>query len=378
MAKVGQKQPEKQSEASKSSNVSLYTLCAAIVVVLACLSTTRVWSSGATPEIASSVSVSSPIGGVSPETKARATEVAELLKKFPKCKDKNPECTAWADRGECDVNPGYMKFSCAISCRTCEEATEPYEQRCRRKYGHFTEQAVLKPFDLYRIFDQAANLSQYGPRMVHRDPPVLVFDNILSHEEADALAAIGENAGYERSSDAGQVQEDGSFDRVVSKSRTSENSWCNRKECADDEMVMRIQNRLAEVSQVPYPNHEFLQMLRYQPGQYYVPHHDFIPGHVAMPCGPRIMTFFLYLSEVEEGGFTAFSKLKDGDGNELKITPKKGSALLWPNVYNAEPFKKDPRTHHEAVPVKSGMKLAANAWIHMHNFREPNAGGCTG
>lgn len=38
----------------------------------------------------------------------------------------------------------------------------------------------------------------------------------------------------------------------------------------------------------------------------------------------------------------------------------------------------DPRTNHQAQPVTKGVKLAANAWVHLHNFRVPNHWGCTG
>ena len=34
-------------------------------------------------------------------------------------------------------------------------------------------------------------------------------------------------------------------------------------------------------------------------------HHDTIPELETMPCGPRVYTFFLYLSDVEEGGGTS-------------------------------------------------------------------------
>lgn len=37
-----------------------------------------------------------------------------------------------------------------------------------------------------------------------------------------------------------------------------------------------------------------------------------------LACGPRILTFFLYLSDVEEGGETGFPKMN------LQVTPKKG------------------------------------------------------
>jgi prolyl 4-hydroxylase len=112
--------------------------------------------------------------------------------------------------------------------------------------------------------------------------------------------------------------------------------------------------------------------LHYDPGQYYVKHHDYIPGHLSMPCGPRLFTFFLYLSDVEEGGETSFPDL----GFEVK--PKAGRALFWPSVRNEEPFRKDPRTMHEAKPVIRGEKLAANAWLHMYDFKNPFKVGCTG
>ena len=34
--------------------------------------------------------------------------------------------------------------------------------------------------------------------------------------------------------------------------------------------------------------------------------------------------------------------------------------------------------HHRAKPVLSGVKLAANVWLHLHEFRKPNLWGCTG
>lgn len=35
------------------------------------------------------------------------------------CFDSNPECPAWAQRGECEQNPAYMLFECRYSCQTC-------------------------------------------------------------------------------------------------------------------------------------------------------------------------------------------------------------------------------------------------------------------
>jgi len=84
------------------------------------------------------------------------------------------------------------------------------------------------------------------------------------------------------------------------------------------------------------------------------------------------LTFFLYLSDVEEGGETDFPLLNIG------VKPKKGKALLWPSTLDDQPLEVDRRTVHQAKPVIKGRKFAANSWIHSHNFVKPNLWGCTG
>jgi hypothetical protein len=50
-------------------------------------------------------------------------------------------------------------------------------------------------------------------------------------------------------------------------------------------------------------------VLRYKKGQYYRTHHDMSSQDNELACGPRILTFFLYLSDVQEGGGTNFPRL---------------------------------------------------------------------
>ena len=77
-------------------------------------------------------------------------------------------------------------------------------------------------------------------------------------------------------------------------------------------------------------------------------------------------------ADVEEGGETNFPDLG------IKVTPKKGRALLWPSTLNENPEAQDRRTMHEARPVIKGIKYAANAWIHLFDYSIPNLWGCTG
>ena len=64
--------------------------------------------------------------------------------------------------------------------------------------------------------------------------------------------------------------------------------------------------------------------------------------------------------------------------NVYIVKPKKGKALLWPSTLSENPEQQDIRTMHEARPVVKGIKFAANSWIHLYNFMEPNLWGCTG
>jgi hypothetical protein len=60
-------------------------------------------------------------------------------------------------------------------------------------------------------------------------------------------------------------------------------------------------------------------VLRYDKRQYYSAHHDFGGTDADLACGPRILTFFLYLSDVEEGGETSFPQLNIGLSSCLLI-----------------------------------------------------------
>lgn len=63
------------------------------------------------------------------------------------------------------------------------------------------------------------------------------------------------------------------------------------------------------------------------------------------PHGPRILTVFMYLNDVEEGGGTHFGRLG------ITVQPKKGKVVIWPSVLDEDPEELDERTHHEALPV---------------------------
>ena len=160
-------------------------------------------------------------------------------------------------------------------------------------------------------------------------------------------------------------------------------SSCSAHFAASGELYVprRVLDRLSKIIPGATPEHsEPLQLLRYEDGQRYGEHHDFIEGQELLACGPRVFTLLLYLSDVEEGGETRFAETRAEEESRVivDVEPKKGRAVLWPSVTSDDPNVKDERTGHEALPVTRGTKYAANVWVHLFDFVTPNALGCTG
>jgi prolyl 4-hydroxylase len=88
------------------------------------------------------------------------------------------------------------------------------------------------------------------------------------------------------------------------------------------------------------------------------------------PGGPRVLTVFVYLTDVEEGGGTRF------DWFDMQVMPKMGRVTIWPSVLDEDPQSIDKRTDHEAMPVIKGQKFGANAWLHLRNFKKADEMDC--
>eukprot|EP01082_Thalassiosira_pseudonana_P015143 g14489.t1 g14489 contig9:1946719-1947659(+) len=280
-------------------------------------------------------------------------------------------------REGCNANTAYMKQKCAPACQSCDYVLELY-----KKCGLDPDGVdAMEKGGMDELFDRMVRVAEergFEPTIHSRPlkgiqpfeeeeedgednfPWVITLENFVSSTEMETLMEWGSHFGYDRSQ-AGDT---------ISETRTSSQAWCFN-DCYDDPIVKGLRQRIHEVTGIPEKNYEALQLLHYDEGQFYKPHDDFIRKHVVQGHGPRLLTFFMYFNEVEEGGGTRFPKL-----NNLTIQPRPGRVLIWPSVLDEEPYQMDGRTEHEALEVVKGEKYAANAWIHMRDFQTTMATGC--
>ncbi|MFD0672785.1 2OG-Fe(II) oxygenase [Cohnella sp. GCM10027633] len=179
------------------------------------------------------------------------------------------------------------------------------------------------------------------------EPLILVFDNVLGDEECDALIALAQ----ERTQRAKIGKS-----HTVSDIRTSSSMFFEESE---NELIERIETRVAELMNVPVTHAEPLQILHYKPGEQYQPHYDyFTSGNVV---NNRISTLVMYLNDVEEGGETYFPSIG------FSVTPKKGSAVYFEYFYTDD--RLNELTLHAGNPVAVGEKWVATQWMRRQRHR---------
>jgi prolyl 4-hydroxylase len=189
-------------------------------------------------------------------------------------------------------------------------------------------------------------------------PRVVLFGNLLSAEECEQMVELSRGK-LERSSVVNN--ETGNYD--VHPHRTSYGTYFNRGE---NELISRLEQRIAELVQFPIENGEPIQILHYQPGGEYRPHHDYFdpkqPGNeqVLKQGGQRIATLIMYLNDVEAGGSTVFPEVG------IDVLPRRGNAVYF--AYCSETGALDARSLHGGSPVGAGEKWIATKWFRQQPY----------
>mmetsp|Transcript_19849 Transcript_19849/g.58984 ORF Transcript_19849/g.58984 Transcript_19849/m.58984 type:complete len:368 (-) Transcript_19849:230-1333(-) len=231
-----------------------------------------------------------------------------------------------------------------------------------------------------------------GLQVLSWDPRIFVYRNFLSDEECDAIKTAA----------APRLYRSGVVDAVTGASknddiRTSKGMFFTH---AETPFIKTIEERLARITMThPYQG-EGIQVLKYQIGEKYGPHHDYF-SHAAADegGGNRLVTALMYLSDVEEGGETVFPKVAVPAGQKkehysecamqgLAHKPRKGDVTVFWSIRNDGTF--DHRSLHGSCPVIKGEKWSATKWIHIAKLNQghvervkfvppppPDVAGCT-
>jgi prolyl 4-hydroxylase len=200
-----------------------------------------------------------------------------------------------------------------------------------------------------------------GDRMVDvllamAQPRVVVFGNLLSDDECEALMA--EAAPRMMRSLTVETATGG---EEVNADRTSDGMFFTRGET---ETVKVLEARIARLLRWPLENGEGLQILHYQPGAEYKPHYDYFdPAHsgtarILRRGGQRVGTLIVYLNQPECGGGTVFPDI------HLEVGPKRGNAVF----FSYERPDPSTRSLHGGLPATRGDKWIATKWLREREF----------
>lgn len=244
-----------------------------------------------------------------------------------------------------------------------EVAVEAMESTLR---GHLEDAAVAQglppavPVPDARLEDSPLYLDA-GDRRVSvlqamYNPRVVVFGDLLSGEECEQLIGLAKPRLARSLTVATKTGGE-----EVNADRTSNGMFFQRGE---NELVRRIEQRIAHLLNWPEENGEGLQILQYGPGAEYKPHYDYFdPAEPGTPTilrrgGQRVATLVMYLGEPEKGGGTVFPDV------HLEISPRRGNAVF----FSYERPHPSTRTLHGGAPVLAGEKWIATKWLRERRF----------
>lgn len=187
-------------------------------------------------------------------------------------------------------------------------------------------------------------------------PSLVLLGGLLSDAECEALVAAARPRLGRSLTVATQTG-----GQEVNADRTSRGMFFER---AENELVARIETRIARLVHWPVERGEGLQVLHYRPGAEYKPHYDYFdpdaPGtpSILRRGGQRVATVIMYLSEPERGGGTIFPDVF------LEVAPRRGNAVF----FSYERPHPGTRTLHGGAPVLAGEKWIATKWLREREF----------
>ena len=302
-----------------------------------------------------------------------------------RCRNDFRMCAEWASRGLCystsrattdDVL--FMMNFCPLACGTCH-LLESFHKCVGRRHPH-AQPSFESGRELRSFFDKATivdgdgskegDWADYSPVLASGGKDdgsyVVIFQNFVSDEEADHLTSLGSAIGLTAS--------------TMTTSNNAEYASCHDDDrCEGDEIYQRIMNRIASLSDsISISHFEPMAFKRLHPTSAEKSlQHNFEVGSSWKPAGPRVLSLSLFLSTVADndgngsgGGGIGFPHL-----DWLYVRPRKGTAVLWPNVRDDNLFKPDLSTRFEYMRGEESV-VVSTVHVHLYNWTDANMRGC--
>ena len=229
-----------------------------------------------------------------------------------------------------------------LLCRGMLQMKKSVSDKLYCTYGKHKAQFILKPLKIEYVYD---------------DPNITLYHELLNEFEINYLKARA--SPYLSRATVHDIK---TGKLAYADYRISKSSWIKPEM---DAVVEKIFKKISHVTGLDTRSFEPLQIANYGLAGQYEPHFDHavvkMPKRFNMYGGNRLATLLMYMSDVERGGKTVFTKTGPG----VSISPQKGTGAFWYNLKRNG--KSNNKTEHAACPVVLGQKWVSNIWIHEHH-----------
>ncbi|MCJ1385130.1 hypothetical protein MMC17_008249 [Xylographa soralifera] len=211
----------------------------------------------------------------------------------------------------------------------------------------------------------------YTPEILSTEPLMIYLNNFLSPYEINHLLAFNSNWTYapEIPTDPEETAPQRTSGYIIVEDKPDEVTNC----------IVRRADTL--VGFIPSEGLELLQIGRTQEGEQHPLHWDYLQEPELNSEGKlcnRAASFFIFLSDVAEGGETYFPYLdapqaelpvdekkfrrpKHKDSVGMMLRPVKGNGVFWMNMYKNGTLEE--RSRHAGMMVKKGTKYGLNILV---------------
>jgi len=204
----------------------------------------------------------------------------------------------------------------------------------------------------------ATNDRRVRVRARAQKPALAVLSDVLSEDECAQLIALAR--GRLRPS---TIVDPISGKDIVADHRSSQGMFFRLQETP---FIARLDQRMAEIMNLPVDHGEGIQVLHYPAGAFSAPHYDFlVPSNAANQAalarsGQRVSTMVTYLNDVEEGGETLFPHIG------WSVSPQRGNAVHFEFCNSLDQV--DHASLHAGGAVVRGEKWVATKWMRQRRF----------